>query len=251
MNYIKILNVKIDNYGLPQIIKILKDFICSGKPHQIATINAEFIVAAQKNALFSNALAGTDLAVCDGIGPFLASRFLNGKIKMRISGVKLSQYLLLLAAKYGYRVFLLGSKPGIAQKATENLKHKIPRLNIVGAVCGGRALDKRDDIAMINAVTGARPDILLVAFGHPKQEIWITRYKHLLDVPVMMGVGGTLDYFAETKKRAPKLFISLGLEWLWRFYQEPKRYRRIFTATIIFPWLCLRSLCKTCIAGKN
>lgn len=248
---ISILGVRIDNCSLPQIIKILKDFVRSGKPHQIATINAEFIVEAQKNIIFANALDNADLNIADGTGPYLFSQFFGEKLKTKISGVKLSKFLMLLAAKYQYRVFLLGASEGIAQRAAKSLKRKIPKLNIVGATCGGKALDKRDDIAMIDAVIDTQPDILLVAFGHPKQDIWIARYKHLLGVPIMIGIGGTLDYFAGVKQEVPRWMSNFGLEWLWRLYREPWRWKRIYTAIVVFPWLCLQYLIKQKISPKR
>lgn len=221
----KILKVDVDNVTFDESIKIIDGFVNAKGTHQVTTVNPEFIMTAQKNTEFRQVLNSADLRVPDGIGLVWLGGF-----RQRVSGAD----LVIALAKKHYSMFLLGGAEGVAQKAAETLeKHGA---TIVGAESGGVVHDlKQFPREILQKIKNAKPDILLVGFGAPKQDLFIDEYKESLQVPVSIGVGGTFDYLAGKIQRAPRWVRYVGLEWLWRLIQEPKRWNRIITATIRFP----------------
>ncbi len=151
----------------------------------------------------------------------LSAKILKSKALDKISGVDLTYKLCEEAAKQGYRVFLLGGQNGVGNKAAEVLKSLYPGINIVGTYEGNP-----EDNNVITKIHESKPQILLVAWGAPKQDLWISKNKNEINVPVMMGVGGTYDFIAGVQKRAPKVWRDLGFEWLWRLVREPWRWKR-------------------------
>jgi N-acetylglucosaminyldiphosphoundecaprenol N-acetyl-beta-D-mannosaminyltransferase len=140
--------------------------------------------------------------------------------------------LMALAAERGYRVFLLGAGPGVGERAAAVLQARFAGLKVVGCFSGSPQL--RHEPAIRQIVTAARPDILLVAYGHPAQDLWIARNQAFLQVPLAMGVGGVFDYLAGEVRRAPPWLRRLGLEWAYRLLMQPKRWRRIIDAVPVF-----------------
>ncbi len=245
MTTVRILDVPIHRLTKQQVLEKIEAYIGSGQPHQIATVNNEFIVEAQHNHLFKEVLTLADIAIADSTGVVLAAK-LQGVTLVRIPGADLVQDLARHATQKDYSLYLLGGANGVAQTAAKKLTEKFPGLKIVGAEEG--VTDKVDVLSkppqeqvglIIERIRQAKPDILLVAFGAPKQDLFIEAHKAELGVPVMMGVGGTLDFLAGKAKRAPKLLRSLGLEWLWRLIREPKRFKRIWRALVIFPLMVI------------
>jgi N-acetylglucosaminyldiphosphoundecaprenol N-acetyl-beta-D-mannosaminyltransferase len=137
-----------------------------------------------------------------------------------------------LAAERGYRVFLLGAGPGVAERAATILQARYPGLTIAG--CFGGTPQPRHEPAIRQIIAGARPDMLLVAYGHPAQDVWIARNQPYLQVPLAMGVGGVFDYLAGEVRRAPPWLRRLGLEWAYRLAMQPRRWRRIIDAVPVF-----------------
>lgn len=221
----QILEVTIDDVTFAEALGTIDQFVKTKKPRQIVTVNPEFIMAAQKNIPFRNVMNDADLRVPDGIGIVLFGGF-----RERVSGAD----LVIALAKKHYQIFLLGGQVGVAAKAGEALVKFGAK--IVGAVAGGVVADIHNfPKVVLESIKKAKPDILLVGFGAPKQDIFIAEYKEFLQVPVSIGVGGTFDYLADRIKRAPKLMQAIGLEWLWRVILEPTRINRIVTATVRFP----------------
>jgi N-acetylglucosaminyldiphosphoundecaprenol N-acetyl-beta-D-mannosaminyltransferase len=137
-------------------------------------------------------------------------------------------------------VFLLGAADGVAEKAAAVLRSRNPRLKIVGTFSGSPRME--DDAVIMRMIKDAKPHLLLVAFGAPAQDLWIHEHlKNLPSVRVAMGVGGTFDFLAGVQKRAPRWMRSIGLEWLWRFIREPSRWKRMWRAVVVFPWLVIRA----------
>lgn len=254
-----ILDIPIDWVTLPQAIDTISRFVTSKTPHQITTVNPEFIVESRTNPEFKAVLQAADLSLADGVGIQIAQSFTTssthksvtifGLIRFyalavthlwfnkpsqyhRISGVDLCEEVMKQASQTGWKVFLLGAKPGIAQKAAKIWHNRYQNLQIVGVSSANP-----DDNNILTAMNQANPDILLVAYGAPKQDLFIHRHKTDLNVPVMIGVGGTFDYVSGSIYRAPRWLRLIGLEWLTRLAIQPKRWRRIFKALIIFPWL--------------
>lgn len=245
----KILGVKIDAINKEDFKKNIIKFIAEKKFHQIATVNPEFLVDAQKNTEFKNVLNNTTLNIIDGFGLQLAY-YLKYKIfPDRLPGVDMVEEIFSLGQKNNYSVFLLGSTELSLKLAKAEIKKKYPQLKIY-ALAGGSinkiadSWQQTDDI--ITTINLNQPDILLVGLGHPKQEIWIYDHKYKLKtVKVAIGVGGTFDYLSKQVKRAPLLYRQFGLEWLYRLYQQPWRWRRIIKAVFIFLYLFITKHEKT------
>ncbi len=225
----KILDVKIDNLTIEEVIIKIDGFLKSEESHYIVTPNPEFLVKAQKDKEFKDILNNADLAVPDGIGLIFASYILNQPIKERVTGVDLMERICYRAVEMNWSVFLMGANLGIAEKAAENLRKKYPGLEIKAGF--EEVIDQ--------------PEILFVALGAPKQEKWINdNLNKLSSVKLAIGIGGAFDFISGNIKRAPKFLRVIGLEWLWRFGCQPWRIKRIFNALIKFPWLVIKDVVK-------
>ena len=230
---VRILGVRVDNVTTEGTLDILERFVAEGGPHQVVTVNPEFIVEAQHNAQFRAVLDQADLALPDGVGLMWASRLLapRGKgglgrpLRERVTGSDTVPLIARLCARRGYRMFLLGAAPGVAKEAGAIMTRDNPGLQIVGTYAGSPDPSEEDEI--IARIGRASPDFLLVAYGAPRQDLWIRRNFQRLGVPVCMGVGGTLDFVAGVAVRAPRWMRRVGLEWLHRLCHQPWRWRRM------------------------
>ena len=222
MTPVKILGVDIFSglkiEALEEVEKWLKD---GSKKRYIVTPNPEILMIAQKNETFRKILNEADLALPDGVGLIWASRILGKPLKERITGVDFMEKVCELAAKEGFTVGLIGGRDGVALKAAERLKKAYPKLKLVLA-----QEEWEDNLKIENRNLSSSIDILFVAFGAPKQEIWVNKHLNDLPIKVAMGVGGSFDYFAGLIPRAPKWIQNLGFEWLYRLIQQPWRIRR-------------------------
>ena len=235
---ITILGVAIDDLTEDAALARVAEFIAAGGPHHIVTVNPEFVMEARRNPEFRAALAAADLATPDGFGLLLVARRRGTPFRGRVTGVELTGRIAAEAERRGWSLFLLGAAPGVAEQAAAALRRRPPALRIAGCYAGSpRAEDEPRIRDMIGA---ARPDILLVAYGHPAQDLWIARNQPHLRVPVAIGVGGVFDYLAGVVPRAPGWIRRLGLEWLYRLIRQPRRWRRILTAVPLFLWAALR-----------
>lgn len=210
-----------------------------GQAGSVVTVNLDFLRLAEGNVEFRTALNGAALAVADGMPLIWASR-LRGqrRLPQRVAGVDFVNDLCGLAARRGYGVFLLGAGPGIAPAAAAALRRQHPGLRVVGTHTPpiGSFSDEEDQ-RIIEAIRVVRPEILFVAFGAPRQELWIRRYLDDLGVPVCMGVGGSFDIIAGRLRRAPRWMRHTGLEWLFRLLQEPGRlWRRYLVGDLATCW---------------
>jgi len=232
----KILNIKIDNVSFSEVIAKISAYLLVDCFHMIATVNPEFIVTAQKDEKFKDILNKCDLNVPDGVGLQFAAKLAGEKIGERITGVDLTWEICKIAAEKGYSVYFLGAAEGVAEKAAHRIKLLNPGLNIAGTYAGSP-----NEEGIVLKINETSADILLVAFGAPKQEKFIADNKESLKVKLAMGVGGTFDYIAGIEPYAPLWLRKIGLEWLYRLFTQPKRWKRILNATVVFPWLVLRS----------
>ncbi|MCX6811733.1 MAG: WecB/TagA/CpsF family glycosyltransferase [Candidatus Berkelbacteria bacterium] len=229
----KILGVPIDKIDFRQTVIKIEKLIKSDTSHQVATVNPEFVMAAQKNREFKRVLNSTSLNTPEAAGVFWAMRFLHGiKLKEKVPGVDLFWALCKLSEDRGYRIFMLGGKPGVAKKAAGRVKLIHPRARIVYTYPGSPKETKK----IRRLINHTQPNILFVAWGSPKQDIWINKNLRKFQTSlVAVGVGGTFDFIAGVRIRAPKWMQKIGLEWLYRLFQEPKRFGRIWTAVVRFP----------------
>ena len=235
----EMLGVRIDAVTREELPKILTQKLHAGKFYRIATVNPEFLVEAKNNPDFKKSLEHTDLNVCDGAGIAIFARILHGQRIPRIPGVEVAEMVCHSAAELGKSVFFLGGF-GVAPLAAEKMKEKFSNLCIAGTEDGSPQ-------ELSDTVKNAHPDIVFVAFGAPAQELWLQKFADKIpNLKLGIGVGGTFDFWAGKVFRAPKFLQKIGLEWLWRLFQEPrKRARRIFNAVIIFPWLVIKEKFRT------
>jgi N-acetylglucosaminyldiphosphoundecaprenol N-acetyl-beta-D-mannosaminyltransferase len=222
---ITILGVRVSNVDVPESLSIIESLIEAPLPNQLVTVNTEFVMAAQKDVEFKAIIHAAALALPDGVGLLWAAWFLGHPLKERVTGVDTIQRVADLAARKGYRLFLLGAAEGVADLCAQHLASKYPHLQIVGTYSGSPAIEEEDEIVAL--VKQAKPDILFVAYGAPQQDKWIARNLERLEVPLAMGVGGAFDFIAGVAVRAPRWMQWLGLEWLHRLYCEPWRWRRM------------------------
>jgi N-acetylglucosaminyldiphosphoundecaprenol N-acetyl-beta-D-mannosaminyltransferase len=222
-----ILGVGVDAVTEDEAVRLADDFVRTGGPHQITTVNPEFVMAARKDDRFREIINSSNLATPDGAGLIWAAKLLGQPLRGRVTGVELVQRLCRLARDKSYGVFLLGAEPGVAEAAGAVLESKFPGLKIVGTHAGSAGPEGDDET--IALVAASQPDFLFVAYGAPKQDFWISRNQPRLNVPVAIGVGGTFDFLAGKAKRAPRWMRRFGLEWLFRLITEPWRWRRMLS----------------------
>lgn len=234
---ITILGVQVDDLTVDEAMDRIAAFLRQGGAHQVVTVNPEFVMEAMRNRAFHDVLTHADLATADGFGLMLAARRQGTPLRERVTGVTLTQRIAAFAATHGYRLFLLGAAPGVAEAAAAVLAAQYPGLTIAGCFAGSP--QPRHEPFLHQLIAAARPDVLLVAYGHPAQELWIARNQPTLRVPVALGVGGVFDYLSGRVPLAPAWMRRLGLEWLYRLVRQPRRWRRILTAVPIFTWTVL------------
>ncbi|MBE0447481.1 MAG: polysaccharide pyruvyl transferase CsaB [Actinobacteria bacterium] len=216
----QILGIRFDALEMDEAIGIIEDYIKERTPHLVVTLNAEMMVMAQKDQGFRSVLNEASLLVPDSIGIVWA-----GKLRTRVPGIDMIDELAKKSVYREYRIFMIGSKEGVAEKAAAELTRRYPGLKIIGARSG--YFSKEDEAQLVEEIREASPDILFVGLGMGKQEKWIAQYLDFLGVPVCLGVGGSFDVIAGEVKRAPIWIRHAGLEWLYRFIQQPTRLKRM------------------------
>jgi N-acetylglucosaminyldiphosphoundecaprenol N-acetyl-beta-D-mannosaminyltransferase len=236
-----ILGVKVSRINIQEALDVVRQCVVSSGQNYIVTPNPEFIVRAQKDEIFRNILNNAVIAIPDGFGLMLASKFLKRPLGQRITGVDFIWQVAGMAEQKKYSIYLYGAKKGIAKKTAEKLKNEFPNIKIVGAESGYGENGELSDAQVAEDIKQKSPDILLVALGAPKQEKWIAEHlPNLPGVKVAMGVGGAFDYISGSVKRAPVFIRKIGLEWLYRLIIQPWRIKRIFTATVYFSYLVVK-----------
>lgn len=243
-----ILGINVISTSLPQLLTRIKGKLAHNVHFYIVTPNPELVLMAQKNPALKRALNESDFPVADGVGLNYASRFLYGKQTTIIQGRKLFVELLKLADQNKWKIFLLGGESGESEVAAGKLTERFektrfeafqgPKLNKNAEPVG--ETDKKLEKDAIERINKFVPDILFVAFGNPKQEIWIHKNLSKLRIGGAMAVGGTFRYIAGMSNLPPKWMEETGLEWLWRVITEPRRIKRVINAVIVFPWVVLR-----------
>jgi N-acetylglucosaminyldiphosphoundecaprenol N-acetyl-beta-D-mannosaminyltransferase len=235
---IRILGVAVDNIIEDEAITRITDFVTTGQPHHVVTVNPEFVMEARHNSAFRRVLAAADMATADGFGLLLAARLRGNRFRGRVTGVALAELIAGRAVERSWSLFLLGAAPGVAERAAATLQRHHPGLRIAGCYAGSP--QRAEEPVIRKRIIAAQPTVLLVAYGHPAQELWIARNQPLLRVPVALGVGGVFDYLAGETPRAPAWMRRIGMEWLYRLIRQPQRWRRILVAVPLFLWAALR-----------
>jgi N-acetylglucosaminyldiphosphoundecaprenol N-acetyl-beta-D-mannosaminyltransferase len=213
--------MRVDRVDMDAAIALVERFIAEGRPRQIVTADASMVVTAAEDPEFGRIVAASDLVTPDGAGILWATKRLGTPVTTKVSGVDLAARCCALSPEKGWRIFFFGSGPGVAEEAAARMLARHPGAQIVGFRDG--YFKPEDEAQIVEQIRAAKPDILLVALGIPKQEKFIDRHKDALGVPVCIGVGGTLDVFAGAVKRAPVWMQQAGLEWLYRIASNPKK----------------------------
>ena len=252
---IQILGVRVDCVDFQQTLDRISAWIAQSRaqaetredpsPHlsqstrQVCTVNPEFIMAARRSPGFAQVLAAADLCTPDGIGVLWAARLAGVRLNERVTGSDGIYRLCERAAAQGWRVFFLGAAPGVAERAAAELARLYPGLPVAGTY-GGSPTDA-DWPQIRQHLTAAKADLLFVAYGHPRQDIWIHQHREELPVAVALGIGGAFDFVAGTAPRAPLWLRRFGLEWLYRLARQPWRWRRmaalpLFALLVLLEW---------------
>ncbi len=223
MDKIRILGVDFDNVTLEGAVRYVKDMLRNGTKGFIVTPNSEIVYECMKNKGLCEAIGDASLVLPDGIGVIYASRIYKTPLKQKVAGIDFASMLCESLKNMGYKLFLLGAKPGVAEKAAAFLKTKHPGLS----VCGVRDGYFQSDGEALEAIRDSGADVVFVCLGSPKQERFMRAHLHESGAALMVGLGGSLDVFAGEVQRAPDIFIRLGLEWFYRLIKEPKRIGRM------------------------
>lgn len=241
---IAILGVPFDNVTTRGAIELIEAMIQSDRPHYLVTANVDFLVQAQSDIELRRIFFDADLVLCDGTPLLWASKLLGNPLPERVAGADLVPLLIRQSELKGYRIFFLGATPESAAKAVDNMRQQFPALNIAGFYSPPfNKLLEMDHDEIRRRILEARPHLLFVSFGCPKQEKWIAMHYRSLGVPVAVGVGATIDFLAGQVRRAPMWMRRGGVEWIYRMAQEPRRLAgryfkdlRVFGTSMVRQW---------------
>ncbi len=218
------MGLPINSLTANEAVDTLERLIVSGGTHQVCAMNLDTWLNAVADPHLHRIVAGSSLVFPDGMPLVWAAGLLGCPLAERVTGVDLVPRLAELSARKGYKIFLLGAKPGVADRAARMLERNFPGVQIVGTFAPAEEnLIRMDHAEILRQIHAVSPDILLVAFGNPKQEKWIWMHRKRLGVPLAMGVGGSFDILVGDVRRAPRWIQKCGLEWAMRFLQEPVR----------------------------
>jgi N-acetylglucosaminyldiphosphoundecaprenol N-acetyl-beta-D-mannosaminyltransferase len=221
---VAILGVPFDTLTIAKALHRIGEMIASREPQYVVTANVDFCVQALEDVELHRILLDASLVLCDGTPLVWASRLLGNPLPERVAGADLAPLLIGRAAEKGYRIFLLGGAPDVAQSAVARLQEQHPRLMIAGYYSPPyRPLLDMNHDEICERIRAAKPDLLFVSFGCPKAEKWMAMHYRSLGVPVSIGVGATIDFLAGRVHRAPEWMQICGLEWVYRLSQEPRR----------------------------
>jgi N-acetylglucosaminyldiphosphoundecaprenol N-acetyl-beta-D-mannosaminyltransferase len=220
----RVLGVRVDCMDMGAALAEIERLVEHGGHHLVATVNPEFVMRAQQDREFARVLESADLCLADGVGVVWAARRQGCAISEPVPGVDLIAPLAAMCARRGFRLFLLGAEPGVAADLASRLQAEHPGLQVASHP---GSTDRSSDAETLKMIRAHGAHVLLVAFGAPKQELWIDRLKDELNVSVAIGVGGAFDYLAGRVPRAPVWMRRAGLEWLHRLVRQPWRARRM------------------------
>ena len=223
MSRTDVLGVGFDNVTKAEAVERALELIDAREGRYVVTPNPEIVMLAKENPALKEALAGADIVLPDGAGIVKGAAILGRPMKEKVPGIDFACGVMARLAERGGSVYLFGAKPGVAEAAAETLRTKFPGLVISGTSDGYFS----DDGPIIEKIKDAAPDFLLVCLGAPKQELWMAKMSGKLLVGLMVGLGGSLDVFAGTVKRAPEPWQKLDLAWLYRLLKEPRRIGRM------------------------
>ncbi|HMZ53800.1 MAG TPA: WecB/TagA/CpsF family glycosyltransferase [Nitrospira sp.] len=238
---IEMMGCQIDNLSMEETLQTVEGFIRTGLPHQHVVVNVDKLVKASRDPELKRIINDCALINVDGMPVVWASRLLGKGLKERVAGVDLFEALMERSAQRGWRVFLLGAREDVVSGVKQLYEKKYAGLTVAGYRNGYWKPHEEADV--VRQIQEARADLLFVAISSPKKEQFLGRYQAEMKVPFAMGVGGTFDVAVGKVKRAPVWMQKAGLEWFYRFLQEPRRmFRRYFVDDMAFFWLLLKEV---------
>ena len=222
---IKILGVPVHPYTMKGAVEKILERVAQNKKTFVVTANAEIIMMGQSDAEYMEILNKAALVLPDGAGTVWAGRKLGYEVPERVAGYDLFLNLMTEAAQKNFKVFFFGAAPGVADEAKQKCEILYPGISIVG--CRNGYFKEDDNPAIVEEINNSGADLLFVALGAPKQEKWLAKYQDILKPSLLMGIGGSFDVVAGKMERAPKWIQDASLEWLFRLYKQPSRFRRM------------------------
>ncbi|MFD2615532.1 WecB/TagA/CpsF family glycosyltransferase [Paenibacillus gansuensis] len=222
---VSIFGVPFSKMNMKETVEYLTSAVNNRQATQVITANPIMVMTAVNNPDYLSMMKRAELIVPDGAGVVWAAGYVGNPVAERVTGFELLHELLRAGGRFGWKVYMLGSSPEVIEEAHNRLRAQYPGVQFVGFRDG--FFGPAEDQEVIREIREAGPDLLFVARGADTQEPWIDRYKQQLNVPLMMGVGGSFDVISGKTKRAPKIFQKLRLEWFYRLLKEPSRYRRM------------------------
>jgi|SRR5665647_3262112 len=246
---IHIWNIKIDTFTINQIVDIVEDNFASNRyPMQITGVNAETIVSSQNDKSLQKAINESHIVNIDGISVVIGLRLLGFKIKERAACPDIFDILLERANSKGYKIYFLGAQEEVINKMIIKLQNEYSNLKIVGFHNG--YFNQENEIEIAEMIKASNADMLFLGIPSPKKEFFIRNYLNFMDVPLCFGVGGVFDIKAGIFKRAPDWMQKIGMEWFYRFVQEPRRmWKRYLIGNTKFIWAVIRE--KYRISSRN
>lgn len=230
---IEMMNCLMDNLSMAETIERVEEFIASGEPHQHVVVNVDKIVKANRDPELRNIINGCPLISVDGMPLLWAAKILGKPIKERVTGIDLFTALVEEAAHKRWRIYFLGAREEVVRRVVDQFQDQYPTLEIAGWRNGYWTPAEEKDI--VDSIRSSRPDILFVAISSPRKEQFLGAHSQALSIPFAMGVGGSFDVISGKIRRAPRIMQNLGLEWFFRFLQEPRRmFRRYFIDDLYF-----------------
>ncbi|AWL03972.1 WecB/TagA/CpsF family glycosyltransferase [Massilia oculi] len=235
----------VDNVSMEETLERVEDFVRAGRPHQHVVVNVDKLVKASRDEDLRRIINACDLVNVDGMPVVWASRLLGKPLKERVAGIDLFEALMRRAADKGWRVFLLGARPDVVREVAATYARRYPALVLAG-VRDGYWQGKDAEAGVVRQVRDSRADLLFVAISSPRKEQFLGLYQAEMRIPFAMGVGGSFDVAMGRVKRAPAWMQKAGLEWFFRFLQEPRRmFRRYFIDDMAFIWLVVKEAART------
>ena len=243
---VDILGVMIDNIKKKDLHETISTSLKDKRRMKIFTPNPEIVLSAMSDSGLKSILSKADICISDGIGLIMASRLLGSPLPERLAGIELGEFILEYASKNNLSVFLLGGKEGVARLAKARLEAKYEGLNICGTHHGFFDENGKENDRIIRYINAAAPEIIFVCMGFPRQEKWIC--ENMTKIPSLLlsiGLGGSLDVWSGKIRRAPALFRSLSLEWLWRMIKEPRRIKILYKIPLFFIKVMIQKMSKS------
>jgi len=237
----KLFGIPINAVTMAQVLDCIHESISRREKLQIGVVNAAKVVNMQRNPILGKDVLASDIILADGVSVVWASRILRKPLPERIAGIDLMYGLLEQGNRYGYRVYCLGATEEVSRKVADRIAQDYPRVVLAGRRNGYFTDDEEEGIA--ESIANSRADILFVAITSPKKENFLARWSEKMGVPICHGVGGSFDVMAGKVQRAPEIWQRLGLEWLYRVKQEPRRlWKRYFVTNVLFVKMIVKEL---------